>query len=405
MVHASPQRWSVTDLTRYIRQMFDLDYRLQDVEVEGEVSNMSRPGSGHIYFTLKDEQAALSCVMWRSNAEGLTHLPESGDRVVASGSLGVYEARGQYQLYARTIRAAGQGDLAAQLEALKASLAAEGLFDAERKRPLPTLPQTIGIVTGAGTAALQDVLNVLGRRYPLARAILSPTPVQGDAAPPQIVAALEAVQSIPDLDVILLVRGGGSLEDLWAFNDERVVRAVAASKIPVVSGVGHEIDFTLVDFAADMRAPTPSAAAEQITPYTADDLRAATQAYQVRLHDAMDTELTDLQDTVTLLHAQLERLSPSRQIAEGRQRVDDLLARAGRAARSGLSLKQERLTGATRALEAISPAATLARGYAIVRDANGNVLRRATDVDSGDRLAVQLYEGALSVIVDEDTNE
>ena len=284
--------YTISSLTTYIRTLFEADERLTDVWVQGEISNFTRASSGHWYFTLKDAGSALKSVMWRSQTARQTFTPNHGDAVLAHGYVSVYEASGQYQLYVDALQPAGRGDLHQRFELLKAKLEAEGLFDAEHKRPLPPLPRRIGVVTSPTAAAFQDVLNVLARRYPLAEVILSPTLVQGDDAPPQIVAALEAIQRA-GVDVILLVRGGGSLEDLWAFNDERVARAVYASPLPVVSGVGHEIDFTIVDFVADRRAPTPSAAAETITPYTVDDLAAAVQNYGARLADEVTAQIDE----------------------------------------------------------------------------------------------------------------
>ncbi len=400
-----PARWTVSALTRYVRQLLETDYRLQDLTVEGEVSNLRvMSGSGHAYFTLKDAGAELACVMWRSDvlaqqARGLA-MPSGGERVVAQGRLGVYEARGQYQLVCRALRPAGLGDLHAQFEALKARLGAEGLFDPARKRPLPDRPQGIGIVTGPQTAALQDVLTVIGRRNPLARAILAPASVQGEAAPPQIVAALAALNAHPAPEVILLVRGGGSLEDLWCFNDERVVRAIAASRLPVITGVGHETDFTLADFAADLRAPTPSAAAELVTPVTADDWRLWLAGAAGRLADAFAAGLADRRRQVDRAGLRLDRASPHRAIAEARQRVDDLLERAGRSLRGQAALRRARLAGLTHTLAAVSPEATLARGYAIVQGPEGGVLRRAAAVAPGDRLAIRLAEGRLRATVD-----
>ncbi len=395
------QRWGVAELTRYIRQLFEIDTRLQDLEIEGEVSNWRAPGaSGHVYFTLKDAEAQLKCVMWRSDVLNQRGLPRDGDQVIARGNLGVYEAGGQYQLYCRLIQPVGAGDLAAQFEALKARLQAEGLFDPERKRPLPERMNTIGVVTSPGAAAFQDVLNILQRRYPLASVILSPTLVQGDQAPPQIIAALEALNSLTDIDVILVVRGGGSIEDLWCFNDARVVRAIAASRVPTVSGVGHEIDFTLTDFAADVRAPTPSAAAELVTPLTADDLYAALRETQKRLLIIIEGEIVSRRHSIEQAAASLRLLSPQHQIATIRQRLDGLMDRATRAVEADLHLRRERLVGTRRALDAMNPSNILARGYAIVCGSDGKVLRRAVDAPPSSEIAIRLHEGQLWATVD-----
>ena len=250
-----PASWTVTDLNRYLRQLLESDEHLQDIWVTGEVSNFSRPASGHIYFTLKDSSASLRCVMWRNTAQRQSFLPRDGEAIDVHGAISVYEAGGQYQLYADVFRQAGEGALYQEFLRLKAMLEAEGLFAPERKRPIPTRPNRIGIVTSATGAALQDMLNTLRRRYPLVEVVLAPTPVQGDEAPPKIVAALHDLARLANPDVILLARGGGSIEDLWAFNDEAVARAIAASPVPVITGVGHETDFTIADFVSDLRGP------------------------------------------------------------------------------------------------------------------------------------------------------
>ncbi|MBN1431002.1 MAG: exodeoxyribonuclease VII large subunit [Anaerolineae bacterium] len=394
------QRWSVAELTRYIRQLFEIDYRLQDLEVEGEVSNWRPPGaSGHIYFTLKDANVQLKCVMWRSDVLNQRSLPRDGDRVIARGTMSVYEAGGQYQLYCRLLQPAGTGDLATRFEALKARLQAEGLFDPEQKRPLPERINTIGVVTSPTAAAFQDVLNVLRRRYPLAQVILSPTPVQGDQAPPQIIGAVEALNALPDIDVILVVRGGGSLEDLWCFNDEQVARAIANSRLPVVSGVGHEIDFTLADFAADLRAPTPSAAAELVTPLTIDDLRRVLKSTQDGLLSTVENELVSRRRDVRQTSESLQRLSPQHRIAARRQQIDGLIDRALRAFEANLHLRRERLTGIHRALDAMSPSNILARGYAIVYSEDDKVLRQAVDAPPGTSITICLHKGRLEATV------
>jgi exodeoxyribonuclease VII large subunit len=393
------KRWTVGELTRYVRQLIETDYRLQELEVEGEVSNLRVPGSGHAYFTLKDEQAQLKCVMWRDAVQAQRRLPRDGERVIALGNVGVYEAGGLYQLYCWALLPVGEGDLYRRFLALKERLEAEGWFAPERKRPLPERPRTIGVVTGEGTAALQDVLNVIRRRYPLARVILSPTPVQGEAAPPQIVAALRAINLQPDVDLILLVRGGGSIEDLWCFNDERVVRAVAESAVPVITGVGHEIDFTLVDFAADQRAPTPSAAAELATPVTVDELGVAVERARSALETLALMALRERRQRVDEGAGALQALSPLAAIEEGRGRVESLAGRASRVVSHALALRHERLEGFAKALQAMSPGAVLDRGYALVYGPDGGVLRRAADVSPGDRLHITLREGELDADV------
>jgi len=277
-----PQIFTVSKLTFHIRKLLEEDEILQDVWVQGEISNLSRPASGHIYFTLKDANASLKCVMWKTSAARLNLPLRDGMAVEVHGKIGVYEPQGQYQLYADQIRAVGEGALYQEFMRLKAMLEAEGLFDADRKKNIPELPRKIGIVTSATGAALRDMLNTLRRRLPLVEVLLAPSPVQGTEAPPALVKAINMLDD-QQLDVIIIARGGGSIEDLWAFNDERVVRTVADAMTPIICGVGHETDFTLCDFAADLRAPTPTAAAELATQITILDLQAEVQTYKARL--------------------------------------------------------------------------------------------------------------------------
>ncbi|MBN2470789.1 MAG: exodeoxyribonuclease VII large subunit [Anaerolineae bacterium] len=395
--------YTISSITAYIRTLFDADLRMQDVWVQGEVSNFTAARSGHWYFTLKDEGATLKCVMWKGSTFRARE-PRHGDAVLVHGYVSVYEASGQYQLYVDQLTPAGRGDLHARFELLKARLEEEGLFDPARKRPLPVFPRRIGVVTSPTAAAFQDVQNVLRRRFPLAEVILSPTLVQGDDAPPQIVAALERV-SRARVDVILLVRGGGSLEDLWAFNDERVAHAVADSPIPVVSGVGHEIDFTIVDFVADQRAPTPSAAAEVATP-NMDDLRYTLEHYQARLAEGIQGQLNERRRQLEGERRFLMTLSPRRRIGDSRQRLDDLNARAARALGQIVRLKRERLLAQHKALSSADPRAIMARGYAIVEHAaSGSRLRRAADAARGDRITVHFAQGDLRATVTETSEE
>ena len=400
------QTFTVAELSAYIHAMFEMDYQLQDVTVTGEVSNMTRASSGHWYFTLKDSESQLKCVMWRSSAEQQSFVPQSGDAIMAQGRVSVYEPRGEYQLYAESIRPMGVGDLYTEFERLKTMLDAEGLFAEERKRPLPAFPKLIGVVTSPTAAAFQDVQNVLRRRFPLAEVILSPTQVQGDAAPPQIVRALEKMNVHTDVDVILLIRGGGSIEDLWAFNDESVVRAVAASRVPVIAGVGHETDFTIVDFVADLRAPTPSAAAELATPSLAD-LRAGVESLGELITGLTRDTIGDRQDDLMATQRALSHLSPSRQIATLRQRIDDWSLRLERAQKGHLSGWRERLTSRSAALMAANPQAILARGYAIVTHSEtGERVKSAAGATPGDGITIQLHDGDLTARVeDRETHE
>ncbi len=398
--------YSVIELTTYIREMFEINDNLQDVWVQGEVSNMTRASSGHWYFTLKDSKAQIKCAMWRSSVEKQSFTPQNGDSISAHGRVSVYEPRGEYQLYADRVRPVGMGDLYAQFEQLKARLEAEGLFDTERKRPIPAFPKQIGVVTSPGAAAFQDIQNVLRRRFPLVEIILSPTLVQGADAPPQIIAALERLNQYTQVDVILLIRGGGSIEDLWAFNDEGVARAIFNSRIPVITGVGHEIDFTIADFVSDLRAPTPSAAAEIATP-DSDEMR-------VNLRDMNDTLISLIDDRMFTLNANLAasrrtmgHLSPANRIQNLRQRVDDWNNRRATVETGRINLLRERLDARIAALSAADPRSILKRGFAIVyKSDDGTRVESAEGAKPGTGITIQLHDGELRArIEDKETHE
>jgi len=394
-----PDLWTVSTLNRYVKQSLETDYRLQDLRVSGEISGFKAYPSGHWYFTLKDGSAQVNCVLWRTRAERQSFLPRDGDAVVAQGNVTLYETRGQFQLDVVSLQPAGEGVLYREFVRLKAQLEAEGLFAPERKRPLPAgPPRRIGLVTSPAGAALRDILNILRRRWPLAEVVLAPTPVQGQDAPPQIVAALHACAACAP-DVIIVARGGGALEDLWCFNDERVARAIAACPIPVVSGVGHETDFTIADFAADLRAPTPSAAAELVTP---DQQQWALnlEALRLRLAETLQAHTRDLAWALAERQAQLRGLSPQGQLRSARQRLDDLSARAGSALGYRVSLDRARWRGLSQALSTLDPRAVLGRGYAVVTTTTptqlgpaGAVVRAAAAVQPGQTLRVQVHAG------------
>jgi exodeoxyribonuclease VII large subunit len=346
-----------------------------------------------MYFTLKDAYAQVKCVMWKSAVIRLRYTPRAGDNVIVRGHVSVYERDGAYQLYADSIVQEGTGDLFAEFERLKAALEGEGLFAPERKRPLPAFPRVLGVVTSPTGAAFQDILNVLGRRFAMVQVLLAPVKVQGDDAPEQIVRAIQALNDYGECDVILVARGGGSLEELWAFNDERVVRAVAASRVPVVSGVGHEIDFTLTDFAADVRAPTPSAAAEIITP-DVEELRQNLDGLNARLQQCVLGEIDEARNRLEAMQRALRMLSPLNQVSHAKERVGEWQARMDAAVLLRLELQREQVRGLRGRLDAISPLATLARGYAIVlRKRDGVVVRSVNDVETGDELIIRVPDG------------
>lgn len=390
--------WSVGELTSYIRQLFELDFRLQDIDVAGEISNFTRAASGHLYFTLKDASTQIKCVMWRSQADRLRYRPTEGDAVIAHGRVSVYEAGGAYQLYVDRLQMAGRGDLAAAFERLKEKLALEGLFDAEHKQPIPTFPQKIGIVTSADAAALRDILNILQRRNPLVSVLIAPTLVQGELAPPQIVRALRWLDDRDDIDTIIIARGGGSLEDLWAFNDERVARALYSARHPIICGVGHETDFTIADFVADLRAPTPSAAAE-LAVADLSGVPALIREFRAGLEVAMWDHIADQREKVNQKSRLLRLVSPRRLLDNDRQKLDTLIDRLSRATTRHLEQQRNRFALVERELSAVSPMATLARGFAIARDASGQVIRSVTAVAPGRKISVQVSDGVFGATV------
>ncbi len=391
----SVQQWTVTRLTLYLRNLIEADPVLQDVWVSGEISNFSRPGSGHLYFTLKDSGASLRCVMWKSSAARLRMSIQDGGAVEIHGRLGIYEASGQYQLYVDQIRPVGEGALYQEFLRLKAMLEAEGLFDPERKRPIPELPRRIGIITSATGAALHDMLHTLRRRLPLVEVILAPSPVQGVEAPPALTAALEALNR-QSPDVILIARGGGSIEDLWAFNDEGFVRAVAASRAPTISGVGHETDFTLCDFAADLRAPTPTAAAELATGITILDLAAFVRDAGQRLTALIIDRQASASAQLAALKAGLRYSSPERRLRSERQHLDELSRREISALRHSVQLQRSYIEGMQRRITALDPLAVLSRGFAIVtRDKDGRIVTRAAQAEG--RMTVRVSDGEFKV--------
>lgn len=411
--------------------------------VEGELGNVSRPSSGHLYFTLKDSRAQVRCAMFKPKSTWLRFQPRDGLQVLARGRLTLYEARGEYQLVLDHMEEAGEGALRRAYEELRTRLAAEGLFDTQRKRPLPRFIRRIGVITSPSGAAVRDVLSVLARRFPLVEADVLPVPVQGSGAAAQIVAMLQDAIASGRYDVLVLARGGGSLEDLWAFNDEHLARAIAASPVPIVSAVGHETDFSLSDFAADVRAPTPSVAAELMVPHR-DDLLHRLRILEARLlnlqgqrlRQAMQrTDRAQLRLNAWKPRARLELLRrrqnealrrliaawrrkaereearlrhadavlrashPQRRIARLRERMAALAHRPQVAIARRLGNETLRLRGLARSLEAVSPLATVARGYSILSHDDGRIVRSVLDASLGDRLDARLTDGSLRVKV------
>lgn len=389
----------VSEITRYVKDLLEEDYNLQDVWVRGEVTNYTQSAAGHRYFSLKDEFAALRCVLFRGASSSIPPM-RNGMAVLAHGRMSIYEQRGDYQFYVDAVEEAGIGELHLRFEELKARLDAEGLFAPERKRPLPPLPATIGIVTSPTAAALRDILRTLRLRCPLVRVILAPTLVQGESAAQQIAEALDALNAQGDSDVIVLARGGGSLEELWAFNEEVVARAVARSRIPVVTGVGHETDFTIADFVADLRASTPTAAATAVVP-DASDWRETLQATQERLAYLIADQVESQRQHLAVARHQLERASPWQRIAEARQQVDEALQSMRVQTEHRVALRHEQLRGATLRLHALSPLLTIGRGFAVVRrGTNGSSVTSVAQVAPGDGLTIQIADGVIAATAD-----
>lgn len=393
--------YTISQVTAYVKSLFTGDALLSDVWLSGEVSGFTQASSGHCYFTLKDAGAVLKAVVWRTQAARM-RLPRNGDQVIAHGAITLYEAGGQYQLYVDHLEPVGLGQLWLEFERLKAQLAAEGLFDEARKRPIPARPQRLGIVTSATGAALRDILRTLAARDPLVDVILAPAPVQGADAPPGIAAALAALNrwsaEHEPLDSILLARGGGSIEDLWAFNDERVARAIVASTVPVITGVGHETDFTIADFAADLRAPTPTGAATLTTP-DRRALAAAVAGLAAAAAGQATARLAAGRTGIEALAHRLGRQAPTLRIGRDRQRVDDLGRRAALAITNRLRSRRERLAGVRLHLAALDPARVLARGYAIVSRPDGAVVSSTAHVIPGDAIHVRVVDGDFAAAV------
>ncbi|MCS6862408.1 MAG: exodeoxyribonuclease VII large subunit [Abditibacteriales bacterium] len=390
---------TVSEVTRHIKRLLEEDATLMDVQVRGEISNFKRHTSGHMYFTLKDTGSQLRCVMFRRDNAALRFQPEDGARVVARGYISVYEARGDYQLYVSAMSFDGVGALFEAFERLKKRLQEEGLFDVARKRPLPRFVQCVGIATSPTGAALRDMITIIRRRSPGTRILVIPCLVQGADAPPDIVRAIEWANRCPDIDVLIVGRGGGSLEDLWAFNDEAVARAVFHSRIPVVSAVGHETDFTISDFVADLRAPTPSAAAELVTVDVREWL-AAMENFKERLTRALSQKVEIERQALQGLLRRRVMTHPQEHIDYRRQLVDDLCDRAARGIQQSHRWRTARLQTLMAKLQALDPHAVLARGYAVFRDARTKqTITSAVQAPVGREAEVVLKDGCVTVQV------
>ena len=446
----SPQQSaiSVSELNRMARSL--LEQGIARIWVEGEISNLARPASGHVYFSLKDDSAQIRCAYFKQRQRGPTINLKDGDQVLALGRVSIYEARGDYQLIVEQLEAAGEGELRRRFEALKKKLAAEGLFDEDLKQPVPELPQRIGVVTSPSGAAIRDILTVLRRRFPAIPVVIYPTAVQGEAAASQIVGALNASVTRAECDVLIISRGGGSLEDMWPFNEEIVARAISDCPIPVVSGVGHEVDFTISDFVADLRAPTPSGAAELVVPDQAEWLRSLTStaariaslgrryledhyqeldflsrrlsqsspaaivARQIDwlknlrqvLTGAVRHDLVKRSRDLELVRARLLQRSPAVKVQYSMHRLTELQQRLRNSSIGSVERLTNRLRLAARGLNSVSPLATLERGYAIVSEsATGKVVTDASRIKPGSQISARLASGSLEATVDKVSKE
>lgn len=385
--------YSVSQVNSYVKRLFDDDFILRGIYIRGELSNCKYHSSGHIYFSLKDEKGVIAGVMWRSDAARLTFRLEDGKQVIVHGSIGVYEAGGKYQIYAKSIEDAGKGDLTARFEELKAKLEEMGMFAAEYKQDIPAYAQKIGVVTAETGAVIRDIYNVASRRNPYCQILLYPSAVQGEGAAERIAAGIEAL-SRTDVDTIIVARGGGSMEDLWAFNEEVVARAIFQCPVPVISGVGHETDFTIADFVADLRAPTPSAAAEMAV-FDYAQFEKELQDYRYTLKNRLEWKLERYKNRAKQYGLKMDNLSPANQLIQKKQNLQDKADRIEtiffdrfRSAKERTALLAERLHGH-------SPLKRLSAGYSYVTDAEGKSLKSIRQVKEGELLRIHVTDGRI----------
>jgi len=391
--------YTVTQITREIKRT--LEQGFPSVWIEGEISNLKKHSSGHLYFSLKDADAQISCVMWRGKNQFLLFQPKDGMNIHAFGDISVYERQGRYQLDVHRIRPAGMGELQMAFDALKKQLLDEGLFDAEHKKPLPAFPERIGIVTSPTGAAIQDIVSIINRRFPSVHMILYPVRVQGKSAAAEIAAAIDAFNEYGDVDVLIVGRGGGSLEDLWAFNEEIVARSIFRSRIPVVSAVGHDIDFSISDFVADVRAPTPSAAAELVVKNREELLQAILQ-WTERMVNAQQTRILRYRDKLESLKRSYGFRAPLDRIREYRQRVDDVTRTLETLQSHRLSAMQSDVHRLHGKLQSLNPMGVLKRGYSITTRIRDNaVVTRASDVQKDENVRIRFSEGSVRSTIEE----
>ena len=392
---------TVSQLNEYVRRMFQMDPMLRAIELKGEISNLKFHQSGALFFTMKDENAAISCVMYASDVDGLQSMPFEGMRAVASGSVALYARSGQYQFVVKHIHAQGIGVLYERLQMLREKLGREGLFEPERKRALPPYPDTIGVVSSPTGAVIHDILNVSLRRNPNAHILLCPVRVQGIGADEEISAAIRMLEKLDHVSVIIVARGGGSMEDLWTFNEENVVRAVAMSRKPIVSAVGHETDVTLCDLAADLRVPTPSAAAECVVPIRGD-VAASIEGMRKSLRESMEDALQAKQNRLTLARVQLNANRPELWLRRQDEQLEQRTKTLKQAIRNCMEKQQDALNAQLAALELLSPYAALKRGYAIVQK-SGQAVAKTAQLRADDVISIRFADGIVSArVLDEE---
>ncbi|MGE4483544.1 MAG: exodeoxyribonuclease VII large subunit [Oscillospiraceae bacterium] len=391
--------FDVSELNNYIKDLIDGDGLLAGIYVRGELSNYKVYPSGHHYFTMKDKDGALRCVMFKGSASKLRFAPENGMKVIAFGRISVFPRDGAYQLYVSEITPDGVGDLYVAFEQLKKKLGAEGLFEERYKKPIPRFPEKIAVITSSAGAAVRDIIRILGKRYPLAKVIVLPVRVQGAEAPPEIAGAIKYANRYKVADVIITGRGGGSIEDLWAFNDERVARAIFASSIPVISAVGHEPDVTISDFVADARASTPSNAAELAVPDMAELLESFASA-DIRLGHALRRKTEAMRQSLLDLSSKRVLQNPKNYLDDKRLLLDHIQTRFISSADRSVKSARERYIKLASKLDAMSPLKVLGRGYAIAKTENGTVIKSASDVNQGDKIKVRLARDEISCTAD-----
>lgn len=399
-----PSALTVTELNQYIKDLLDLNPPLTDIYIKGEISNFKAHSTGHFYFTLKDEQSALKCVMFRANAHSVGFMPENGMKVTAHGRISSFVRDGAYQLYCDSMEPDGVGSLYIAFEQLKKKLEAEGLFSQERKKALPKIPSRVGVVTSPTGAAVRDIINVCKRRFPYAQVIVYPALVQGEGAIESVARGIRYFNDRNGCDVLIVGRGGGSIEDLWAFNSEAVARAVAASDIPVISAVGHETDFTVCDFVADRRAPTPSAAAELAVPEIGE-LKQKFYNIVSRESVVLKKRFENLRDRLKRLEASRPLVSPMNTVEDKKMAVLSLAERLETSQKHLLMLKRRELFAISASLNALNPLAVLSRGYSAVFDSDGKVVKSVDDTRIGETIALKLSDGSIYATVDEVNHE